>query len=100
MIRNFVAAVAATVALSGSALAGPYANFERNDGFAGSDHSAINELHIGIDGALGESVTGYAQIGPAIVQPHLATPTRNSAERQARLSPSLKRSVHTERSAF
>ena len=69
MILKAIAATAATLALSGPALAGPYANFERNDGFAGSDHSAINELHIGIDGALGESVTGYAQIGPAIVQP-------------------------------
>ena len=71
MIKSFVAATAATLAFAGSAAAGPwYVNAERNDGFVGSDHSgAINELAVGIEGQLAPNVTGYAQAGPAYLQP-------------------------------
>ena len=71
MIKSFVAATAATLAFAGSAAAGPwYVNAERNDGFVGSDHGgAINELAIGIEGELAPNVTGYAQAGPAYLQP-------------------------------
>lgn len=71
MILKGIAATAATLALSGPALAGPfYANFERNDGFVGSQHGgAINELHVGVDGKLAENVSAYAQAGPAYLQP-------------------------------
>lgn len=71
MLKSIFAATAATVAFAGSAVAGPfYVNAERNDGFVGSDHSgAINELHIGVEGQLAPNVTGYAQAGPAYLQP-------------------------------
>lgn len=70
MIKSFIAAAAATVALAGSAVAGPYINAERNDGFVGSDHGgAINEVHVGIEGALTPTISGYAQAGPAYIQP-------------------------------
>ena len=45
-------------------------NAERNDGFVGSDHGgAINEVAIGVEGQLAPNVTGYAQAGPAYLQP-------------------------------
>ena len=70
MIKGFIAASAATIALAGSAVAGPYINAERNDGFVGSDHGgAINEVHVGIEGELTPTITGYAQAGPAYIQP-------------------------------
>ena len=70
MIKSFIAASAATIALAGSAVAGPYINAERNDGFVGSDHGgAINEVHVGIEGELTPTITGYAQAGPAYIQP-------------------------------
>ena len=70
MIKSFIAAAAATVALAGSAVAGPYINAERNDGFVGSDHGgAINELAIGVEGQLTPTISGYAQAGPAYIQP-------------------------------
>ena len=71
MIKSFIAATAATLAFAGSAAAAPfYVNVERNDGFVGSDHSgAINEAHVGVEGQLAPNVTGYAQAGPAYLQP-------------------------------
>ena len=70
MIKSFIAASAATIALAGSAVAGPYINAERNDGFTGSSHGgAINEVHVGIEGALTPTISGYAQAGPAYIQP-------------------------------
>ena len=74
MIKSFIAAAAATVALAGSAVAGPYINAERNDGFVGSDHGgAINEVHVGIEGELTPTITGYAQAGPAYLQPSVGS---------------------------
>ena len=71
MIKSFIAAAAATIALAGSAVAGPiYVNAERNDGFNGSSHvGAVNEFHVGVEGALTPTVSGYAQAGPAYLQP-------------------------------
>ena len=71
MIKSFIAAAAATVALAGSAVAGPiYVNAERNDGFTGSSHvGAVNEVHVGVEGALTPTISGYAQAGPAYLQP-------------------------------
>ena len=74
MIKSFIAAAAATVALAGSAVAGPYINAERNDGFVGSDHGgAINEVHVGVEGALTPTISGYAQAGPAYLQPSVGS---------------------------
>lgn len=75
MIKSFIAAAAATVALAGSAVAGPiYINAERNDGFVGSDHGgAINEVHVGVEGQLTPTVSGYAQAGPAYLQPSVGS---------------------------
>tara|TARA_R100000322_G_scaffold161544_1_gene123650 strand:+ start:679 stop:1044 length:366 start_codon:yes stop_codon:yes gene_type:complete len=71
MIKSFIAAAAATVALAGSAVAGPfYLNGERNDGFVGGSHAgAVNELHVGVKGKVADNVDAYAQIGPAYLQP-------------------------------
>ncbi len=75
MIKSFIAAAAATVALAGSAVAGPiYINAERNDGFTGSTHGgAINEVHVGVEGALTPTISGYAQAGPAYLQPSVGS---------------------------
>lgn len=75
MIKSFIAAAAATVAFAGSAVAGPiYVNAERNDGFVGSDHGgAINEVHVGVEGQLTPTISGYAQAGPAYLQPSVGS---------------------------
>ena len=75
MLKSFIAASAATIALAGSAVAGPiYVNAERNDGFVGSDHGgAINEVHVGVEGQLTPTISGYAQAGPAYLQPSVGS---------------------------
>ncbi len=63
-------AAAAAVAAPSAALAGPYVNVEANSGFVGSDYAGtITDLHVGYEGALGESAAWYVQGGPAIVSP-------------------------------
>ena len=68
MIKSALAAVAALPVLGSAALAGPYVNIESNAGFTGSDYDgAVTDLHVGYEGALGESAGYYVQAGPAIV---------------------------------
>ena len=71
MIKSFFAATALLVATASTAAAGPfYLNGERNDGFVGGIHAgAVNELHVGVKGKLAPNVDGYAQGGPAYLQP-------------------------------
>ena len=84
MIKSFIAAAAATVALAGSAVAGPYINAERNDGFVGSDHGgAINEVHVGVEGALTPTISGYAQARPCLPAA-LSWQRRDRVQRQSR----------------
>jgi len=48
---------------------GFYVNGERNDGFAGQEHSgASTELHVGVEGEIG-AMAVYAQAGPAYLTP-------------------------------
>jgi hypothetical protein len=70
MIKSAFAALAAAPLFAGAAMAGPYVNVEANSGFTGSDYNGTTtDLHIGYEGALGESAGWYAQIGPSIVTP-------------------------------
>ena len=51
------------------ALAGPYVNVETNAGWVGDDYSgATTDIHVGYEGALGDSgASYYVQAGPAVV---------------------------------
>ena len=55
--------------MAAPALAGPYVNVETNAGWVGDDYSgATTDIHVGHEGALGESgASYYVQAGPAIV---------------------------------
>jgi len=70
MFKTTIAAAAAAVAFApAAALAGPYVNVETNAGWVGEDYiGATTDLHIGYEGALGDSgASYYVQGGPAIV---------------------------------
>jgi len=70
MFKTTIAAAAAAVAFApAAALAGPYVNVETNAGWIGDDYiGATTDLHIGYEGALGDSgASYYVQGGPAIV---------------------------------
>ena len=68
MIKSVFAASAALFASAGAALAGPYVNVEANAGWTGSEYGgAATDLHVGYEGALGESGSYYVQGGPAVV---------------------------------
>jgi len=67
MFKSAIALAAALMAAP--ALAGPYVNVETNAGWVGDDYSgATTDIHVGYEGALGESgASYYVQAGPAIV---------------------------------
>ena len=69
MIKSVFAAVAAAPLFAGAALAGPYVNVETNAGWVGDDYSgATTDIHVGYEGALGESgASYYVQGGPAVI---------------------------------
>ena len=69
MIKSVFAATAALSMSAGAALAGPYVNIETNAGWVGDDYTAATtDIHVGYEGAIGESGAGYyVQAGPAIV---------------------------------
>jgi hypothetical protein len=70
MFKTTIAAAAAAVAFApAAALAGPYVNVETNAGWIGDDYiGATTDLHVGYEGALGDSgASYYVQGGPAIV---------------------------------
>ena len=68
MIKSVFAATAALSMSAGAAFAGPYVNVETNAGWSGADYTgAATDLHVGYEGALGESASWYVQGGPAIV---------------------------------
>ncbi len=70
MIKSVFAAVAAAPLFAGAALAGPYVNVEANSGWSGSDYtSTTTDLHVGYEGALGESASYYVQGGASVVSP-------------------------------
>ena len=71
MIKSAIAAAAATPFLATAAFAGPYVNVEANAGLAGSDYvGTVTEAHIGYEGPLSDTVSAYAQIGPALTTPN------------------------------
>ena len=68
MIKSVFAAVAAAPLFAGAALAGPYVNVEANAGWTGSDYNGTaTDLHVGYEGALGESASYYVQGGATLV---------------------------------
>jgi hypothetical protein len=70
MIKSVFAASAALFASAGAALAGPYVNVEANAGWTGADYGgATTDLHVGYEGALGESASYYVQGGASVVSP-------------------------------
>ena len=70
MIKSVFAAVAAAPLFAGAALAGPYVNVEANAGWTGSDYNGTaTDLHVGYEGALGESASYYVQGGATVVSP-------------------------------
>ena len=68
-IKSTIAAIAASPFLfAGAAFAGPYVNVESNISYPDGDYSgASTDLHIGYEGALGESADFYVQGGPSFV---------------------------------
>ena len=70
-IKSTIAAVAASpFLLAGAAFAGPYVNVEANSGWTGSNYSGTStDLHVGYEGALGESASYYVQGGATVVSP-------------------------------
>ena len=70
MIKSVFAASAALFASAGAALAGPYVNVEANAGWTGSNYnSTTTDLHVGYEGALGDSASYYVQGGASVVSP-------------------------------
>ena len=70
MIKSVFAATAALSMSAGAAFAGPYVNVEANSGFTGSDYAGTTtDLHVGYEGALGESASYYVQAGATVVTP-------------------------------
>ena len=70
MFKSVFAATAALSMSAGAAFAGPYVNVETNAGWTGNDYTgAATDLHVGYEGALGESAGWYIQGGPTIVSP-------------------------------
>ena len=70
MIKSVFAATAALSMSAGAALAGPYVNVETNAGWTGSQYNgAGTDLHVGYEGALGESGSYYIQGGATVLTP-------------------------------
>jgi len=68
-MKQFLA-LAALPFMAAPAFAGPYVNVESNSGLTGSDYvGTLVETHVGYEGALSDTVTGYIQAGPAIGLP-------------------------------
>jgi len=68
MIKSVLATIAAAPLFAGAAIAGPYVNVETNAGWVGDDYSgATTDIHVGYEGALGDTASYYVQAGPAIV---------------------------------
>ena len=70
MIKSVFAATAALSVSAGAAFAGPYVNVEANSGWTGSEYNGTaTDLHLGYEGALGESASYYVQGGATLVSP-------------------------------
>jgi hypothetical protein len=68
MIKAVFAATAALSLSAGAAFAGPYVNVETNAGWAADDYTgATTDIHVGYEGAIGESASYYVQGGPAVI---------------------------------
>ena len=67
MLKKALASLAALVASSPAAFAGPYVNYETNVSFTGSNYNgSLHELHLGFEGAT-DYIGYYVQAGPAAI---------------------------------
>ena len=72
MIKSAIATLAAAAAIvaPSAALAGPYVNLETNAGWTGSEYNgAGTDIHVGYEGALGETSSYYVQGGATVLTP-------------------------------
>ena len=70
MIKSVFAAAAALSMSATAAFAGPYVNVEANSGFTGSSYNGTaTDLHVGYEGAIGESASYYVQGGATVITP-------------------------------
>ena len=70
MIKSLFAATAALSVSAGAAFAGPYVNVETNAGWTGSEYNgAGTDVHVGIEGALGDTGSYYVQGGATVLTP-------------------------------
>lgn len=70
MFKSVFAAAAALTVSAGAAVAGPYVNVETNAGWTGSEYGgAVTDMHVGYEGALGDSASYYVQGGASVVSP-------------------------------
>ena len=70
MFKSVFAALSASALSAGAALAGPYVNVETNAGWTGSEYNgATTDLHVGYEGAIGDSASYYVQGGASLVSP-------------------------------
>ena len=68
MLKKALASLAALVASSPAAFAGPYANVETNAGWTGGDYDVtVTEVHAGWEFEPSENATIYVQAGPAFI---------------------------------
>ena len=65
---KFLAILPAAAIFAAPAVAGPYVNVETNAGWSGTEYAGqTTDLHVGIEGGLGESSSWYVQGGPSLV---------------------------------
>lgn len=70
MIKSLFAATAALSVSAGAAFAGPYVNVETNAGWTGSEYNgAGTDVHVGVEGALGDTGSYYVQGGATVLTP-------------------------------
>ena len=71
MFKSAIALAAAAPLMAAPALAGPYVNVEANAGWTGSEYNgATTDLHVGYEGAVGETgASYYVQGGASLVSP-------------------------------
>jgi len=90
MLKKALASLAALVASSPAAFAGPYVNYETNVSFAGSDYTAsLHELHFGFTGAT-DYIDYYVQAGPAVIAVDADDTELNCQVKPVSALPSLK----------
>ena len=100
MIKSVFAATAALSLSAGAAVAGPYVNVETNAGWAAEDYTgATTDIHVGYEGALGDTASYYVQGGILLWSLSMAKMLRlSSLVRQESVLKLPRHSEYTEKS--